>query len=75
MNINYSIPETTIYKFSDKFNTVTRLTRYDKINPLFFFQNLARAISPRKIVITFKLFKLHVWLRITDDGSVLEMRI
>ena len=27
------------------------------------------------LVITFQLFILHVWLRITDEGSVLEMRI
>ena len=26
------------------------------------------------LVITFQLFKLHVWLRITDEGSVSEMR-
>ena len=27
------------------------------------------------LVITFQLFILHVWLRITDEGSVPEMRI
>ena len=27
------------------------------------------------LVITFQLFRLHVWLRITDEGSIPEMRI
>ena len=36
MNINYSIPETTIYTFSDKYNTESCLNRYDKMRPLFF---------------------------------------
>ena len=27
------------------------------------------------LVITFQFFILHVWLRITDEGSVPEMRI
>ena len=27
------------------------------------------------LVITFQLFKLHVWLRITDEGLLPEMRI
>ena len=27
------------------------------------------------LVITFQLFELHVWLRITDEGSVPEMRM
>ena len=29
----------------------------------------------RFLVLTFQLFKLHVCLRITDEGSVPEMRI
>ena len=36
MNINYSIPETKIYTFSDKSNTKPCLNRYDKMRPLFF---------------------------------------
>ena len=36
MNIQYSIPETTIYTLSGKFNTKSCLYRYDKMRPLFF---------------------------------------
>ena len=36
MNIKYSIPETTIYTYSDKYNTESCLNRYDKMRPLFF---------------------------------------
>ena len=39
MNINYNIPETTIYTFSDKFNTESCLNRYGKMRPLFFFKS------------------------------------
>ena len=35
-NINYSILQTTIYAFSDKFNTKSWLYRYDTMRPLFF---------------------------------------
>ena len=36
---------------------------------------LATACFWHFLVITFQLFILHVWLRITDEGSVPEMRI
>ena len=36
MNINYSVPETTIYTFSDEFNTESSLNCYEKTRPLFF---------------------------------------
>ena len=36
MNINNSIPETILYRFSDKFNTEPCLNRYDKMIPFFF---------------------------------------
>ena len=36
LNINYSILQTIIYTFFDKFNTGSCLNRYDKMRPLFF---------------------------------------
>ena len=36
MNINCSIQSTTIFTFSHKFNTESRIDRYDKMKPLFF---------------------------------------
>ena len=36
LNTNYSILQTTIYAFSDKFNTKSWLNRYDTMIPLFF---------------------------------------
>ena len=36
INIKCSIQETTIYTFSDKFNTESCINRYDKMRPLFF---------------------------------------
>ena len=63
MNINYSIPETTIYTFSDKYNTESCLNRYDKMRPLV-FQNRTRAISARKMVYSwigfYMIYRLHV---------------
>ena len=36
LNKNFSIRQTTIYTFFDKFNTESCLNRYDKMRPLFF---------------------------------------
>ena len=66
MNINYSIPETTIYTFSDKFNTKSCLNRYDKMRPLFF-----KIAHGRKMVYSWigflMIYRLHVTY--SDRGS------
>ena len=52
-NINYSILQTTIYTFFDKFNTESCLNSYDKMRPFFF----KIAHGP------FLGVKLFVWIR------------